>query len=244
MGEDKGSSGADWQLQNPHLVALHDTHGYHETHLTGRVLGGCGSPQARILFSSFYMQLYLPKVTFFSQPFPILHLTLSLIHSRNMGVFNCEHCADMAVVDNITCDCKYGYMNEEGTFIPGSLVRHRYVLSKQDYQDHKSCNICPTHPERCSFRRSRIPDHRILGIEYGEAGRAQEGKRSLESPWPYKEFFIPSKGIDLSILERYNSVNGGRDDHPIHESRTFKVSMDSIGGLWCRLICHRLSKAS
>ena len=112
-------------------------------------------------------------------------------------------------LDDITCHCEHGYMNEEGTFVPGNSVRSGNALTKEDYEQHKNCSICPTAPTKCPFRRERL-------------ARVQRSRTSKDQP-EYFEFFVPSKDISPKILEAYLRINGGADQFQ-RGGKTFKVS--------------------
>ena len=121
----------------------------------------------------------------------------------------CGGCDAEKDLDDITCHCKQGYINKEGTFVPGSSVRSGNALSKEDYEQHKKCKICPSAPTKCPFRREHL-------------ARVQRSRPSGYQP-EYIEFFVPSKDISPKILEAYLRINGGSDQSQ-RGGKTFKVS--------------------
>ena len=115
-------------------------------------------------------------------------------------------------LDDITCHCEHGYMNEEGTFVPGSSVRSGNALSKEDYDQHKNCSICPTAPASCPYRRERL-------------AQAERPRSSKDQPG-YLEFFLSSEGISPEVLKAYLRDNGGAN-HFQKGGKKFKVCLSS-----------------
>jgi hypothetical protein len=113
------------------------------------------------------------------------------------GNRRCPMCAGEPEVDNATCPCEYGYMNEEGSFIAGSMVTSGQALSKEAYEQHNPCEICDQDPSRCERRTKLLFPSRPRRLEKDE----QEG---------YVEFWISEEGISHSMLKRYLEVNSGK----------------------------------
>jgi hypothetical protein len=112
---------------------------------------------------------------------------------------------------DITCKCGRGYMNEEGTFIPGSIVRSGQALTEENYKSHrKSCEQCESDASACSDRRDMLLPPTPRQPEPHE-------------PEDYVQFFFPAAGISENVLKRFLYANGGQEASELPH-KTFKVS--------------------
>lgn len=126
------------------------------------------------------------------------------------------------VLEKKSCRCGKGYANVEGTFIPGSLVRSGLALTKEQYADHKECEICRKDPEQCLERKS------YLSKNLGDSrSRALASAYELD----YYEFFVPKGEVSPRILHAFLEVNAG-GDYAFQEIQ-FEVSFSV-----CCFTCH------
>lgn len=136
-----------------------------------------------------------------------------------MVVQNCGWCkGPEADVTELSCLCENGYMNNEGTFISGNLVRCGQVLSKDDYEKHQQCKTC-THnetPFQCKWRQEHLSP-------------ATQPESHEEDD--YFHFFVSSKGIATEVLEAFVRENGGEKGESA-AGKLFKVAHYSTHLTW------------
>ena len=132
------------------------------------------------------------------------------------------------VLEERRCPCGYGYVNREGTVIPGSLVRRGHVLQGGQYNAHKDCKICLSHPDKCPQRKRYLSENaEKFGLRRSSA---------LASQLEYYEFFVAKPGIKESILRAFLDHN--TNDNSWAFSRIeFQVSRQLSTVLYLPLTC-------
>ena len=103
-------------------------------------------------------------------------------------------------------------MNDEGTLIPGSIIKEGYALAKPDYHAHKGCGQCKVNPLKCDWRQRHLhPGPRRITINAPPNGMF--------------EFFVNSEGISESVLRAFLQRNNNDeiDEITCLRGRRFKV---------------------
>jgi hypothetical protein len=117
-------------------------------------------------------------------------------------------------LEHHTCTCGDGYMNDEGTLIPGSIINEGYALARSDYHTHKDCKRCEVDPLECDWRRQHLhPCHRRTTINAPPDG--------------IFEFFVDGQGISQDALLAFLQGNNSGDTTCLSEKR-FKARLAAI----------------
>lgn len=112
-------------------------------------------------------------------------------------------------LEDHTCECGDGYVNDEGTLVQGSLIKEGFALGKDDYEDHKRCRQCAVNPWGCDDRRA------LLAPQVDGQGATTPDIRRFE-------FFVPRKGISQTILEAFLVANSKIDPN-FYPDRYFRA---------------------
>lgn len=136
--------------------------------------------------------------------FHLLALTMSPDGS------NCGMLVREKDLEDVSCPCGQGYINNEGTFVPGQMIRHGHALHREDYEDHVDCEVCTRDPADCDWRRKRLE-------------RPTSRKLLASPPSGFFQFFVPDMAIHEAVLREFLSVNVGQRAAYLTEKR-FKVS--------------------
>lgn len=107
---------------------------------------------------------------------------------------NCGFVLPPNDLEHHTCICGDGYMNDEGTLIPGSIIKEGYALARSAYYAHKDCAQCQIEPQKCDWRRRHLPP--------------REKRTTITAPPDGMfEFFLNSEGISKEILHAFLQSN-------------------------------------
>ncbi|KAK7903107.1 hypothetical protein LTR67_001124 [Exophiala xenobiotica] len=111
---------------------------------------------------------------------------------------NCGFISPPRNLEHHTCTCGEGYMNDEGTLIPGSIIKEGYALAKPYYQAHKGCKRCEIDPSKCNWRRQHL--------------LPRDQKSTITAP-PNGvfEFFVDGEGISQEVLYEFLQKNNNGD---------------------------------
>lgn len=124
-----------------------------------------------------------------------------VLHLRGCNMVDGHNCGFISPPRNLedhTCTCRDGYMNDEGTLIPGSMIKEGYALAKPEYHAHKGCERCEVDPLKCDSRRQHL--------------RPRDRKTTITTP-PNGifEFFVDGEGISEEVLYEFLQKNNDGD---------------------------------
>ncbi|KAK5465110.1 hypothetical protein LTS15_001673 [Exophiala xenobiotica] len=133
---------------------------------------------------------------------------------------NCGFISPPRNLEHHTCTCGNGYMNDEGTLIPGSIIKEGYALAKSDYQGHKGCKRCEIDPLKCDWRRQHL--------------LPRDRKSTITAP-PNGifEFFVNGEGISQEVLYEFLLKNNDGDITCLPDKR-FKARPAGKTGFFVR----------
>ena len=123
---------------------------------------------------------------------------------------NCGMSETAKDLEDVSCPCGNGYVNREGTFIPGETIMDGHALHRKDYEYHVDCKICARNPNDCDWRRRHLED---------SASR----QAPTLPPSGFFHFFVPGKAIHTIVLQEFLIVNVGQSGDYQTEKR-FRVS--------------------
>ena len=122
---------------------------------------------------------------------------------------NCGFVFPPRNLEHHTCTCGDGYMNDEGTLIPGSIIKEGYALGKAEYHAHKNCERCAVNPLHCDWRRQQL--------------NAENPRSTITAPPDgIFDFFVPGEGVSESVLQAFLRRNS-RGDTTCLPERRFKA---------------------
>ena len=113
-------------------------------------------------------------------------------------------------LDRHTCICGKGYMNNEGTLIPGAIIREGYALNRKNYERHRNCKLCATDPSKCGWRSTHLEQ--------------DAPESTIDKPLNGRfEMFVPGKDVSSDVLAVFLRKNHDDGEWNYEDRKEFKV---------------------